>query len=100
MDTKDDQAKRCRVEREENSMSGFRPKRLLLYFIAFAAVLGAFAVQAHAWLLAPSPESDIVRAADKDLFAKVQEAVKDFTGSPEAAAIRQKWESPMDPKAQ
>ena len=80
LDTKDDQAKRCRVEREENSMSGFRPKRLLLYFIAFAAVLGAFAVQAHAWLLAPSPESDIVRAADKERSAYIWSATRMESG--------------------
>lgn len=34
-----------------------------------------------------------VRAEDKELFAKVQAAVQDFTASPEADAIRRRWES-------
>lgn len=41
-------------------MSGSRPKRFLLCLVAFAAVIGAFAVQAHAWLRAPSSDTDIV----------------------------------------
>jgi ABC-type amino acid transport substrate-binding protein len=35
-----------------------------------------------------------VRAADKELFARVQAAVKSFVASPEAAEIRKRWESP------
>ena len=65
MDNKSDQAGRCRIGREENSMSRFRPKRLLLCFIASVAVTGAFAVQAHAWLLAPSPITDVVHVGAK-----------------------------------
>jgi polar amino acid transport system substrate-binding protein len=34
-----------------------------------------------------------VRAEDKELFAKVQAAVRDFVASPEAAEIRRRWES-------
>jgi polar amino acid transport system substrate-binding protein len=36
-----------------------------------------------------------VRVEDEELFAMVQSAVKAFVGSPEAAAIRRKWESPQ-----
>lgn len=46
-------------------MSRFRPKRFLLCLIASVAVTGAFAVQAHAWLLAPSPITDVVRVGAK-----------------------------------
>jgi ABC-type amino acid transport substrate-binding protein len=35
-----------------------------------------------------------VRAADKELFARVQAAVKSFVASPEAGEIRKRWESP------
>lgn len=38
-----------------------------------------------------------LRAADKALFESVQKAVKDFVASPEAAAIRRKWESAATP---
>jgi ABC-type amino acid transport substrate-binding protein len=40
-----------------------------------------------------------VRAEDKALFSRVQAAVQDFVASPEAAAIRRKWESPLEQKA-
>ena len=46
-------------------MSGFRPKRFVLCLMAFVALIGAFAVQAHAWLLPPSAFTDIVRVGAK-----------------------------------
>jgi polar amino acid transport system substrate-binding protein len=38
-----------------------------------------------------------VRASDPALFERVQAAVRDFAGSPEAGAIRRKWESAETP---
>jgi len=39
-----------------------------------------------------------VRAEDKELFGKVQNAVREFTASPEADQIRHKWESAAEGK--
>jgi hypothetical protein len=74
LDGSDDQAERCRVEREANFMSGFRPRRLLLCLIAVSALIGAFGVRAgfttepglraaQAWLVSPSPE--LLRVTEK-----------------------------------
>jgi OOP family OmpA-OmpF porin len=46
-------------------MSGLRPKRFLLCLSAFVAMIGAFAVQAQAWLPAPSASENIVRVGAK-----------------------------------
>jgi OOP family OmpA-OmpF porin len=74
LDRANDQVERCLVEREVNSMSGFRPKRLLLCLVVVSALIGAFGVHAgfttepglraaQAQLVPPS--SDLLRVADK-----------------------------------
>jgi hypothetical protein len=71
----DDQAKLCRVEREVNSMRGFRPGRLLLSLVAFSALISAVGVEAgvgrvpelsaaQAWLGA-SPSVAVLPVANK-----------------------------------
>jgi hypothetical protein len=79
LDRAGDEAELCRVEKDENSMSEFRPRLLLLSLVAFLTLVGAFGVRAafttepglraaQAWLVLPPPVLGVVKVADKPVL--------------------------------
>jgi hypothetical protein len=76
LDRAGDKAELRRVEKDQNSMSEFRPRLLLLCFIAFLALVGAVGVgaafstesglrTAQAWFALSPPVENVVEVADK-----------------------------------